>query len=111
MAGRWSGQAAAMGSLRGLLGLALLLAVAFAFSRHRRGIRLRTVAAALGLQAVFAVLVLRWSPGQHALKWAAERVETLIGYTTKGTEFVFGPLLEVGRKDNPIFALQVLPVI
>ena len=100
-----------MGSLRGLLGLGLLLLVAVAFSRNRRGIRLRTVAAALGMQVGFAVLVLRWSPGERALQWAADRVETLIGYAEEGTAFVFGPLLEVGAEDNPIFALQVLPVI
>ena len=35
----------------------------------------------------------------------------LIGFTQEGTEFVFGPLLDVGDEDNPIFALQVLPVI
>jgi nucleoside permease NupC len=69
------------------------------------------VLGALGLQFVFAVLVLRWSPGQHALGWASDRVASLIGYTQEGTAFVFGPLLEVGDKDSPIFALQVLPVI
>ena len=77
-----------MGALRGLLGLALLILVAVAFSRHRRGIRVRTILAALGLQVVFAILVLRWPPGERALKWAAERVESLIGFTEEGTAFV-----------------------
>ena len=98
--------------LRGLLGLALLILVAGGRSRrHRRGIRVRTVLAALGLQVVFAILVLRWPPGERALSWAADRVQVIIGFTEEGTAFVFGPLLEVGEKDNPIFALQVLPVI
>ncbi len=72
---------------------------------------MRTVLAALGLQVVFAILVLRWPPGERALSWAADRVQVIIGFTEEGTAFVFGPLLEVGEKDNPIFALQVLPVI
>ncbi len=72
---------------------------------------MRTVVAALGLQVVFAILVLRWTPGERALSWAADQVQALIGFTEEGTAFVFGPLLEVGDKDNPIFALQVLPVI
>jgi CNT family concentrative nucleoside transporter len=50
-------------------------------------------------------------PGKDALKWVSDRVATLIGYADEGTSFVFGPLLEVGEKDETIFALQVLPVI
>jgi CNT family concentrative nucleoside transporter len=100
-----------MGALRGLVGLAFLLLVAVAFSRHRRGISLRTVATALGLQVGFAFLVLRWGPGKDALKWAADQVQALIGYAEEGTTFVFGPLLKVGKDSDTIFALEVLPVI
>jgi CNT family concentrative nucleoside transporter len=45
------------------------------------------------------------------LHWASGRVETLIGYAGKGTAFVFGPLLDVGGKNETVFALEVLPVI
>lgn len=100
-----------MTALRGLLGLAFLLLVAVAFSRHRRGISVRTVATALGVQVAFAALVLRWPPGVDALTWVSDRVATLIGYAEEGTAFVFGPLLAVGSEDETIFALQVLPVI
>ena len=44
---------------RGLLGIAAILAVAFAFSSDRRGINLRTVGVGLLLQLFFAVLVLK----------------------------------------------------
>ena len=100
-----------MADLRGILGLALLLLVAVALSKHRRGISWRTVGVALALQVGFAALVLRWGPGKDALAWVSDRVATLIGYADEGTSFVFGPLLEVGDKDETIFALQVLPVI
>jgi CNT family concentrative nucleoside transporter len=100
-----------MADFRGVLGLALILLVAWAVSRHRRGISWRTVAAALALQVTFAALVLRWGPGKDALRWASDRVASLIGYTGEGTSFVFGPLTGVGAKDQTIFALQVLPVI
>ena len=100
-----------MTPLRGLLGLAFLLLVAVLFSRHRRGISVRTVVAAIGLQVAFAALVLRFPPGKDALKWVSDGVGTLIGYAEEGTTFVFGPLLEVGKESETIFALQVLPVI
>jgi concentrative nucleoside transporter, CNT family len=100
-----------VGDFRGLLGLAFVLLVAVAFSKHRRGIAWRTVGAALALQIGFALLVLRWGPGEDAMSWVSHRVESLIGYTEDGTSFVFGPLTGVGGKDQTIFALQVLPVI
>ncbi len=81
-----------MQHLRGLLGLLFLLAVAYAFSKNRRGIAWRTVIGALILQAGFAALVLRWGPGQDALGWVSDRVTALIGYSNQGTAFVFGPL-------------------
>jgi CNT family concentrative nucleoside transporter len=100
-----------MGDFRGVLGLVFVLLLAVAFSKHRRGISWRTVGVALGLQVAFALLVLRWGPGQDAMGWVSDRVESLIGYTQDGTEFVFGPLMAVGDENDTIFALQVLPVI
>jgi concentrative nucleoside transporter, CNT family len=77
-----------MQHLRGLQGLAFLLAVAVAVSKNRKGIAWRTVVGALVLQAGFAALVLRWGPGRDALSWVSDRVTTLIGYTHEGTAFV-----------------------
>lgn len=94
-----------------MLGLAFVVLVAVALSRHRRGISWRTVGTALALQVGFAVLVLQWGPGEAALRWASARVESLIGYTEDGTSFLFGPLAEVGGEGSTIFALKVLPVI
>ena len=93
------------------MGLLFLLAVAWAFSKNRTGVRLRTVVGALLLQVGFAALVLRWQPGRDALAWVSEKVANLIGYTEEGTAFIFGPLLGIGEKGETIFALQVLPVI
>jgi CNT family concentrative nucleoside transporter len=50
--------------LIGLLGLLVLLAIAWAMSYHRKAVRLRTVVWGIGLQVLFAVIVLRedaWS--------------------------------------------------
>jgi concentrative nucleoside transporter, CNT family len=98
--------------LRGLLALLALLLVAFVFSDARRKIRLRTVGVALLLEVAFALLVLRWTPGRDALNWVSKQVAKLIGFAGQGTNFLFGPLTQVGAKQHQtIFALQVLPVI
>lgn len=100
-----------MDALRGLVGLVVLVLVAVAFSKHRRGISWRTVGVALALQVAFAALVLRWGPGERALDWLSDRVAALIGYAEEGTTFVFGPLTQVGDEGETVFALSVLPVI
>ncbi len=100
-----------MSALRGVLGLAVLVGVAVLFSKHRRGIPWRTVGTAFGVQVLLAVLVLRTPPGQAALRFLADQVETLIGYTDSGTSFVFGSLFPAPDSTASVFALQVLPVI
>lgn len=88
-----------------------MLAIAYLFSKDRRAIRWRTVAWGLGLQIIFAFLVLRWSVGQAVLNHAGNGVNTLLGYSFAGSQMVFGTL---GMKNSPqgmIFAFQTLPTI
>jgi CNT family concentrative nucleoside transporter len=47
--------------LRGLVGLAVILAFAFAVSNNRARVPWRTVLVGLALQVAIALLVLRWS--------------------------------------------------
>ena len=98
-----------MDDLRGLLGLAAILALAFAVSSNRSRIPWRTVGVGLALQVGFALLALRWSVGRDVLDFVAEQVEVLIEYTNAGIDFLFGPI--VADKEETIFAFQVLPVI
>lgn len=98
-----------MGDLRGLLGLAAILALAFLVSNNRARIPWRTVVVGLAIQVAFAALVLRWSAGRDVLDFVAGQVKALIDYTNDGIEFLFGSL--VADKQETIFALQVLPVI
>jgi len=98
-----------MSDLRGLLGVVVILAVAFLASNNRSRIPWRTVAVGLALQIGFAVLVLRWSVGKDVLDFVAGQVRALIGYTTEGIEFLFSEL--VTRSKATVFALEVLPVI
>lgn len=94
----------------GLLGLLTFLALAFAFSTDRRAIRWRTVAWGLGLQIVFAFLVIKWSYGQRILHGASQFITSLLAHSVDGSSVVFGPL---GIPGNPlaVLAFAVLPTI
>ena len=97
-------------TLIGLAGIAVILLLATLLSADRRAIRLRIVASAFALQATIAVIVLYWTPGRAALAGASAGVAALLGYSKKGTEFLFGNLASptVGGQS---FAIAALPVI
>jgi CNT family concentrative nucleoside transporter len=95
--------------LLGLAGIAAIILIAVVFSSNRRAIRLRVVGAAFALQAVIAFLVIRTGGGRATIQAMSDAVASLLGYATKGTEFLFGP-----TASNPLahtFAIAALPVI
>ena len=97
--------------LTGLIGIAGILLLAYVFSTDRRAIRLRTIAWGLGMQLVFAVLVLHWTFGQRFMKAAGDAVTQLLSYSSAGAEFVFGQLGKNAPPIGLVFAFQVLPTI
>jgi CNT family concentrative nucleoside transporter len=100
-----------MHRLVGILGMAVMMGLAFLFSTNRRAIRVKTVAWGLGLQIVFAFLVMRWEYGRLLFQKAGAAVNWLLDFAFYGSEFVFGGL---GKKGSPMgffFAFQVLPTI
>ena len=96
--------------LMSLAGMVLILAIAILLSSNRRAIRFRVVGAAFALQASVAALVLYTSTGKVVLNAASSGVSNLLGYSAKGTQFIFGPLAspEIGGNS---FAIAALPVI
>src|SRR6202522_4627737 len=100
-----------MHRLVGGLGMITMMGLAFLFSTNRRAIRYRTVAWGLGLQIVFAFLVMRWQYGRLIFQQAGAAVNWVLDFAFHGSEFVFGDL---GKKGSPMgffFAFQVLPTI
>ena len=99
-----------MGRFTGLLGLVVILAVAWLCSNHKRAIKLRIIAWGMGLQLAFALLVLKTDFGK-VFQTIGVGVNAMLGYTEAGSEFVFGPL---GKSSGPygvLFAFQVLPIV
>ena len=89
------------------LGIAAIVAIAWAFSTNRRLLPWRTVGWGLGLQLAVALLLLASPAGRGVFVAASAAVAALTGYTQVGARFLFGPLVDVGFS----FALHVLPVI
>ena len=104
-----------MERLWGLIGIASMLGIAYLFSTNRRAIQVKTVAWGLGLQFVFALLVLRTEAGRGFFAWLGALVTDFLHLSYAGSRFVFGQL---GAGDSafsgqfgPVFAFHVLPTI
>jgi CNT family concentrative nucleoside transporter len=100
-----------MGRLTGVLGIAVILSLAYLFSTDRRAIKLKTVAWGLGLQLALGLFVLRAPFGQIIFQVLGKGAKHLLDFSYVGSAFIFGDL---GRADSSlglIFAFQVLPTI
>ena len=105
-----------MARFTGVLGLITMFALAWIFSTNRKAIRWRTVVWGLGLQILFAFMVLKWSFGQRVLHAAGNAVNHLLAFAFAGSTFVFGDLADSHSKigaafGTNFFAFQVLPTI
>lgn len=100
-----------MGRFTGVLGLLTMLALAWIFSTNRRAIRWCTVFWGLGLQILFAFIVLDFSWGHKALAAAGNAVTKLLSYAFVGSTFIFGELGKQHSSFGSVFAFQVLPTI
>jgi len=104
-----------------LLGVVVLLALAWLLSTNRRAIAWRTVLGALFLQALIGGWVLAMPSGIATLEAVSAGVGQVLAYSREGIEFMFGwsangamgsLAASVEAKGfAPIFAVNVLPVI
>jgi concentrative nucleoside transporter, CNT family len=100
-----------MGRLTGVLGIAVILGLAYLFSTDRRAIKLKTIVWGLGLQLALGLFVLRVPSGQIIFQTLGTGAKHLLDFSYVGSTFIFG---ELGRADSSlglIFAFQVLPTI
>lgn len=89
--------AAAMPDLRGVVGMALLLGVAWLLSSHRRRFPLKVVVGGVALQFALALLVLRTEWGRIPFDLVGQFVNVILQGSDAAAKFVFGPL----AGDNP----------
>ncbi len=108
-----------------LVGLIVILTIAYLWSSNRRAIDGRTVAWGLGLQILFALLVLKTGAGQMVFERLGAAITRLLSFADEGSSFVFGPLGSKtvwsrimttvlgpeGAQYGVVFAFTVLPTI
>ena len=90
-----------MDVMRSVLGMVVLLAIAFLLSVNKKKISLRTVGAALVLQVVIGGIMLWLPPGRWVAEKVAFGVHKVMAYSDAGSAFIFGSL--VGPKMDTLF--------
>jgi CNT family concentrative nucleoside transporter len=83
-----------------LLGVVVILAILFAFSRNRKAIKWRLVVTGFAMQMILGVIFLYWEGGRDVIKWLSDGVKTFLEQSGEGAKFIFGPLADFGMVDG-----------
>lgn len=96
--------------LRGVMGMCVLLMIAFLFSHNRRAIAWKTVGIGLAIQLFLAFGVLRVEWVRDIFEVAGSFFLLILDFTKAGSNFLFGNLM---NRDHIgyIFVFQILPTI
>jgi CNT family concentrative nucleoside transporter len=104
--------------LQSALGIAVIIALAWALSENRRAFPVRTVLVGLALQVGIALLLLKVTVARDVLFSLNGVVDALVAATKAGTSFVFGsagggptPYAVTNPQAMTSFAFQVLPLV
>ncbi|MBC3788702.1 NupC/NupG family nucleoside CNT transporter [Spirosoma utsteinense] len=107
-----------MDRFTGLIGIVLILGIAYALSNNRKAINYRTVGVGLLLQTGLAVFILKTEVGGQIFNWLGRAVAKLLSFSDKGAEFVFGSLVRrdildraFGAGNDFIFFFKIIPTI
>ena len=96
--------------LRGILGMFVLLIIAFLCSSNRKAINWKTVGLGLAFQLIIAIGVLKIDAVKNVFEGIGQIFINILNYTKAGSEFLFGGMMNV-ESFGFIFAFQVLPTI
>ena len=102
-----------MGRFTGILGIGVILGLAWLFSTDRKAIKLKTVLWGFGLQLALGFFVLKSSIGGKIFGFLGNGANKLLSFSYAGSSFVFGDIglpKEIARLGFS-FAFQVLPTI
>lgn len=107
--------------LRGVIGMASLVLLAFVFSNNKRKIDWPLVAKGIALQIIFALLVLKVDFVRKIFNGASQFFVKVLDFSSAGSDFVLGRWPEIAQIQDGvsgtaftvgyIFAFKVLPTI
>ena len=102
-----------MEKFTGIIGVVVLLGIAFAMSNNRKNINLRVVGWGLGLQLLFALFILKTPVGEPLFAFLDKAVRKLISFSDAGGNFLFESFVPgVGYHEAMVnFAFRALPTI
>ncbi|MCW5912901.1 MAG: NupC/NupG family nucleoside CNT transporter [Cyclobacteriaceae bacterium] len=107
-----------MDYLRALIGLVVIVAVAWLLSGNRKAVDWRLVAVGITIQLVFGLIIGKVEFAQKAFVFVSEKFVTFLSFAAKGAEFLYGDLSKnsagnPGVKHNLgfLFAFQALPTV
>jgi len=102
-----------MGNLTGVIGVIVLLGIAYALSNNRKLINRNIIGWGLGLQIIFAFIILKTPFGKSMFSHLNIIIVKLISFANAGSDFLFKSFIpEVGYHLAMVnFAFRALPVI
>jgi len=106
-----------MGRFTGIIGIIVILGLAFLWSNNRKKINYRLVITGLLLQFTLAIFILKVPIGQDIFFWLGKAINKLLDFSKEGGLFVFGDLTKVtqilpeGIVKSGVFLFILLPTI
>ncbi|MFZ2338773.1 MAG: nucleoside transporter C-terminal domain-containing protein [Bacteroidales bacterium] len=106
-----------MSRFTGIIGIIIILGLAFLWSNNRKAINLRLVITGLLLQLALAIFILKVPVGQDIFAWLGKVINKLLDFSQEGGLFVFGDLTKVSEILPPsivsggVFLFTLLPTI
>jgi CNT family concentrative nucleoside transporter len=106
-----------MSRFTGIIGIVVILGLAFLWSNNRKAINYRLVITGLILQIALAVFILKVPLGQEIFYWLGKAINKLLDFSKEGALFVFGDLTKVtqilpsGIVRSGVFLFILLPTI
>ncbi|HLF29605.1 MAG TPA: nucleoside transporter C-terminal domain-containing protein [Xanthomonadales bacterium] len=94
----------------GILGLLVLIGIAWILSSHRSRVDWRLVVSGIGLQLTFAIIVILVPGGRDFFDYFARFFVKIVEFAIVGSAFIFGDLASI-QNFGFVFAFQVLPTI
>ncbi|WP_104760817.1 NupC/NupG family nucleoside CNT transporter [Helicobacter cetorum] len=102
-------------ALMSVVGMAVLLGIAWVFSNNKKAINYRTIISAFILQVSLGALILYVPIGREILQSLANGIQHVINYGYEGVRFLFGNLAPNAKGEQGIggfvFAINILAVL